>query len=136
MVVVVARQATHATPKGWRQAFLAALREQGNVRFACEVAGVERSTAYRLREKDTAFATAWESALDDAVESLEQVAWERAKETSDTLLIFLLKAHRPAKYRETTKHEHSGPQGQPIALQFFDANAAIDALTGGSAEDC
>jgi hypothetical protein len=29
-------------------------------------------------------------------------------EYSDTLIIFLLKAHRPAVYRETFRHEHTG----------------------------
>jgi hypothetical protein len=29
-------------------------------------------------------------------------------------LIFLLKAHRPEKYRETTRQEISGPGGGPV----------------------
>jgi hypothetical protein len=34
---------------------------------------------------------------------------------SDTLLIFLLKANRPEKFKE--RHEHSGPKGGPIQVQ-------------------
>ena len=36
------------------------------------------------------------------------------KKYSDVLLIFLLKAHRPEKYRDNVRHEHSGPGGGPI----------------------
>jgi hypothetical protein len=35
-------------------------------------------------------------------------------EYSDTLAIFLLKALRPAKFRETHRHEHTGANGGPI----------------------
>jgi hypothetical protein len=44
---------------------------------------------------------------------------------SDTLLIFRLKALAPAKYRETIRQEHSGPEGGP--LQFMSVADAIKA---------
>ena len=34
---------------------------------------------------------------------LHAIAMERARKQSDTMLIFLLKAHRPAVYRETVR---------------------------------
>lgn len=44
-------------------------------------------------------------------------------EYSDVLTIFLLKAHRPDKYRETVAHRHSGPDGkQPIPVAFIEVN--------------
>ena len=84
----------------WSAAFLASLREDANVREACKAADVSRPTAYARRSTDPGFAAAWQSALDDAVDALEKAAVTRARESSDTLLIFLLKCHRPAVYRD------------------------------------
>jgi hypothetical protein len=87
---------------------LAALRETGAVRYACQAAAVGRSTAYRHRQADEGFALAWADALEDACDELEAEARRRAKEGSDQLLMFLLKAHRPAVYRDSHRVEHSG----------------------------
>ena len=101
----------------WMPAFLVALRNSANVRAACQKAGIDRKTAYNHRDKSDEFRRQWQEALEDACDILEAEAWTRAREKSDLLLIFLLKAHRPAKYRETTRLEHSGPEGKPIELQ-------------------
>lgn len=101
----------------WRPAFLAALRGSGNVRAACQAAGVSREVAYRHRDASLPFRAAWEEALADAIDGLEAVARKRALETSDTLLIFLLKAHRPELYRETQRHELTDAQGGPLTLR-------------------
>jgi len=115
---------TKATPKKakrtageWRPLFLAALRNSGNIRAACQAAGIDRPKAYNHRDKDPAFAAAWQEALEDAVDVLEAVARQRALEMSDTLLIFLLKSHRPEKYRETFRHQVTDGQGGPLRLQ-------------------
>lgn len=92
-------------PKDWQDRFLAALRNSGNVRAACQAAKVERMTAYRHRKKSPVFAQKWEDALQDAVDVLEAVAWKRAQDISDTLLIFLLKAHRPDVYSDKVRLE-------------------------------
>lgn len=72
----------NATPKKhwprWARGFLASLAEQGNVRLACEAARIERSTAYRLRESDEDFGSAWDTALDQAADLLEEEARRRA----------------------------------------------------------
>jgi hypothetical protein len=98
--------------------FLATLSESGNVGAACLKAGISRVTAYKHRAKDASFASLWESACEDAADTMEQEAFRRAvkgtrkpvyqggmkvgevTEYSDTLLIFLLKANRPAKFRD------------------------------------
>lgn len=102
----------------WRPKFLDELRRTGNVSAAAEVAGIDRSTAYRSRENSQRFTADWEEALEEACDALELEARRRAvdgvdhpviyegeitdtyKRYSDTLLIFLLKAHRPEKFRE------------------------------------
>lgn len=103
----------------WAEVFIKGLGTSGIVRVASVMAGVHHATAYDLRNRDPSFAAAWESALDDACDVLEAEARRRAihgvdrpvfykgkecgkiREYSDTLLIFLLKANRPEKYRES-----------------------------------
>src|SRR3990167_8743128 len=101
----------------WRPLFLAALRNSGNVRAACQAAGIDRKTSYLHRQRFPNFAKEWADALEDACDVLEAEAWQRARASSDLLLIFLLKAHRPDIYRETTRHWVSGPGGQPIEVK-------------------
>ena len=84
----------------WRPPFLAALRSSGNIRASCQAAGVSRKVAYAHRQKWPEFRKQWNDALEDAVDLLEAEARRRAMQSSDTLLIFLLKAHRPDKYSE------------------------------------
>ena len=50
-------------------------------------------------------------------------------EYSDTLMVLLLKAHRPAKYRERSSMELSGPDGGPIESRAeVDPGFVADAL--------
>ena len=46
-------------------------------------------------------------------------------EYSDTLLIFLLKATNPEKYRERQQVEHMGKDGGPISVRFTEALHAV-----------
>lgn len=120
-----------------KKRFLEAFKVSGNVTTACSAAGMRRrQTVYEWQEHDDAFAAAFREAEIEATERLEEEARRRAvegvvKETpifhngapvatitetkySDTLLIFLLKARAPEKYRERQAIEHSGPGGGPI----------------------
>jgi len=105
------------------EAFFAALAETANVSKACAAIAVSRRTAYNWREADPGFAAGWDRAMKAAVLGLEDEAHRRAfegldkpvfyqgeecgtvREYSDTLAIFLLKAHNPEKYRENSKVE-------------------------------
>jgi hypothetical protein len=121
-------QLTELTPKkgckqGWFDPFLAALAQTANVSAACQSARVSRTLAYRQRKTSQTFAARWKEALETAVDALELEARRRAMgwleselseggdrmrevhKHSDTLLIFLLKAHRPEKYRENYRVE-------------------------------
>lgn len=61
----------------WKPAFLAALRELPVIAHACKAVGIERSTAYRARETDEAFAQAWDEAQEDGIDRAEQEAFRR-----------------------------------------------------------
>lgn len=113
----------------WGQLFLTELRASGNVRQACEAAGIRRTAAYDYRDDEPAFRAAWDEAMEDACDELEKIARERASRMSDTLLIFLLKAHRPEKYRERFDHQHSGKGGGPIVLNITEEIVTRAAVT-------
>lgn len=105
------------------RAFLANLREFGNHTLASAAAGISRETAYRWLREDPTFAAGYEDASEAATERLEAEAWRRAyegneytrrsywkgqvvgedvkREYSDVLMLALLKARAPQRYRET-----------------------------------
>lgn len=107
-------------------AFTAVLAETCNVGKACAAIGISRYTAYEWRKKLPDFAEAWDEAMKAGVTALEDEAHRRAfegtdepvfqqgmeigavRKYSDTLAIFLLKAHNPEKYRENSKVELAG----------------------------
>ncbi len=102
-----------------RRRFLNGLAETGSVRAAASASGRSRGAWISLRARDPAFAALWEQALDAYVELLEAEADRRAvrgeeepifysgkqvgmkSRTSDSLLMFRLKALRPGRYRAT-----------------------------------
>jgi hypothetical protein len=118
-----------------RAKFLAALADTCNVRRACELSDLPRSTAYDWREEDDVFRAQWEKALKIGADALEEEAIRRAREGwdepvfykgdevaivrkySDTLLIFLLKGAKPEKYSERVKNEITGADGSPLAVK-------------------
>lgn len=127
----------------WRAKFLKFLARSGNVTMSAQAVGVSREYIYTLQSRSEKFAAQCKAAAKDAVERLEAAAWQRAsigvdepiwmkdengkpvqvdtvKRYSDTLLIFLLKALNPAKYREVVRQQISGPDGGPVmtAQQF------------------
>lgn len=121
------------TPKkGWQAAFIKELCRTGNVSSACRKAKISRTVAYEDREADPVFGAAWAEALEVAVEALELEARRRAEKGvlepvyqggvrvgavrrySDTLLIFLLKAHKPEKYTQRADVTING--GAPLLI--------------------
>lgn len=107
-----------ARPEVWKSAFLIALSTNGNVTGACYAAKIDRSAAYRAKDDDPEFAARWDEALQIAVDRLEAEAWRRAvdgvdepvfqkgqqvgaiRRYSDQLMLTLLKAHNPDKFRD------------------------------------
>ena len=138
----------------WRKLFLVALAHSGNVTASAGVAGVERRLAYRTRDRSKAFREQWEDALDEATDLLEAAARQRGllgvnepvyyqgeqvgtvRRYSDTLLIFLLKAHRPKKFRDNHRVEHTSPDGGPVEIvaTYEALEAKIMAMAGPDGE--
>jgi hypothetical protein len=150
----------------WYKAFLSALRDGGNVRQACDACDISRTAAYDAYKRDPEFASLWDEAMDDATDSLEREARRRAergvdepvfyqgetvgtvRKYSDTLLIFLLKAHKPERFRDTVqkvaltdptgKKEYKGmsidERAAAIAAVLAKAQARKESATDGDVE--
>lgn len=107
---------TRPWPK-WAQPFLELFAQTGNAMLSARGSGVDRSTPYDLKQRDEAFARAWSEADEASIQVLEAEARRRAMATSDRLLEFLLKARRPAVYRENHRVEVVGDGGGPVQTQ-------------------
>lgn len=126
---------TELTPKrDWIPAFLRELARTGNVSKSAKRAKVARIYVYRVRNNDPVFAQAWDEAIEVSIEFMEAEARRRAVEGylepqfykgvksgairkySDTLLIFLLKAHNPKKYRDNYRVELAGDASAPVKV--------------------
>jgi hypothetical protein len=101
-----------------RSRFLDTYAKSGNVSWAAKQAGIDRHTVYVWQEQDDTFAQAFREADLKATEALEREAWRRASEGiqepvfqhgklvgtiqrySDNLLMFLLRARAPERYRD------------------------------------
>lgn len=87
----------------WAARFCEIFAATGNVRLAAGAAGVSRDTPYKRARRSPAFAARWARAREEAIDTLEAEARRRALSGSDALLMFLLRAHRPERYRETIR---------------------------------
>lgn len=126
-----------------RAAFLAALAETGNVSHAARAAKASRSRAYQLKAEDPDFAAEWCDALETATDALDAEARRRAldgvetphfhqgqvagtvRKYSDTLLMFLLRAHRPDLYRERAGLTTRGQEKDDAAEDYAGARDAL-----------
>lgn len=92
--------------RNWRPVFLKALEHGCSIAEACRLAGVSRQAVYKARSRSERFREQWTEAEQTGVDMLEDRAFERAMNGSDTLLMFLLRAKRPAVYRDNVRMEH------------------------------
>lgn len=110
-----------------KKLFLHYLAQTCNVTRSAELAEIERGLVYKWRENDATFASEWEAAKERGFERCEDEMHRRAyegtvvatksgivREYSDTLAIFLSKAHKPERYNERVRTEISGPNGAPL----------------------
>jgi hypothetical protein len=136
----------------WSDAFLATLADTANVSASARAAGIHRSTAYERRAADPAFAAQWDDAIEQGLDDLAGEARRRAftgvdephfyegsvcghvRKYSDTLMTFLLAAHRPRVYGKHAAVEHSG--AVTIRVEYADGHDADpEAAPSGPDED-
>jgi hypothetical protein len=116
--------------------FLEKFCDLANITRAATATRIGRRTVYDWLENDKDFKVKFKKARKVAVGVLEDEAHRRAvegidkaifykgkrvktkvKEYSDTLLIVLLKANAPKKYRERVQSQLTGPDGGPIKTE-------------------
>ena len=97
--------ASRARARARQTAFLRALRRNPNVTAAAAISGIPRRSLYDLRADDETFAAKWDEALDASVDEVEEKAFRIAKDGDNQMIQFVLKAHRPERYRETSRME-------------------------------
>lgn len=102
----------------WTDPFLKEFATSGNMRKACEAAEVCRSKVVDRMAKNGSFRDAVARAWADAVDRLEETAWDRAVNKSDRLMTFLLIAYRG----EVFSQKHAREAGTSFTL----AQAALD----------
>ncbi|WP_332819087.1 hypothetical protein [Sphingopyxis sp.] len=125
---------------GWspdrQRAFIETLADTGSVATAAQTVGMSESSAYRLRRAPgaEAFDRAWSAAIDAASKKLLDAAFERALvgtdepvfdrdgrrvgrrlRQSDRLLMFLLRAYGPDRFRDAGPDRITAPAAAPVA---------------------
>lgn len=118
----MARRLAHPS---WEAKFLEIFSATCNVLLSARGAGIDRDVVYRRRKAYPGFAAAMDRAKDDALDTLEAEAWKRARDTSDNLLMFLLKAHRRELYGDTVRVDIRR-EAERIAAEFsIDVDSVI-----------
>lgn len=127
-----------------RVSFLNALREHSNISRACEDLSLSRVSLYAYRSRDEEFAKEWDLAMKTGVGCLEDEAKRRAmgyeekvykngiyvgkvKKYSDLLLLALLNAHWPEKYRPP-RADASPPLSPDDAKRITEARTVLQRL--------
>jgi len=137
-----------ALDRSWEPAFLAALALVPCVVDAADKAGVHRSTAYERMKSHPDFALACDDAMTAGVDRLEAHLFRRAvegdlrpvtvagmkefvREYPDQVAMFLLRAHRPERYRESKELRHvaGGTLAEAMAAadEVHDPDEDVDA---------
>lgn len=117
-----------------RARFLEVLSETANVSSAAKASKISRKTWYEHRAANAGFKAQWDEAMELGTDGLEDEATRRGREGtlkpvyqqgrkvgevreySDTLLIFMLKARRPEKFKDRSAQELTGKDGGPVQV--------------------
>lgn len=121
--------------RNWVPIFLDALAESPNITAAARSAGITRQAVHARRKSDPRFAASMDDAIEQSTDALVGEMYRRARdgtekpvfyqgevcgrvrEFSDTLAMFLARAHRPAVYGEKVHQTISGPDGAPLRVE-------------------
>jgi hypothetical protein len=143
----------HTEDDDRRWMFLERLAESANVTESAKAASISRRTLYNWRAADADFAKAWDEANELGTDALEDEALRRGhqgvdepvffrgvecgavRRYSDTLLIFMLKARRPDKFKDRVASEVSGPGGGPMLSEVVVEHHAATAGGPATGED-
>lgn len=106
----------------WKALFLATLKATCSVTEAAEAAGITRRMAYKARNEHPDFREAWDDAMDEVLDRVEGIMFTQAFDSdpkNTTARIFLLKAWRPDRYKETVQNELVGRDGGDVVVKVL-----------------
>lgn len=89
----------------WHHIFLDALRQKPNVSAACKKARVSRPNVYWHREQYTDFAEAWDDALEEGRDLVEEMMFDAATEGDYKSREFLLQKWRYSQKKQAPKSD-------------------------------
>jgi len=94
-----------------QSAFCRELAEGWSITKAAKLAGVATATVRKWRAEDSDFAEAWDEAIEAGTDRIEDKVTEKALAMDDGNAMrgaeMMLKARRPAKYRERHEVQHN-----------------------------
>jgi AcrR family transcriptional regulator len=133
------KRAKRAPPKGGtngtlkaRAKFCEMIGQGVSITTAAKAAGASRTTVYRWRDEDKSFAEAWDSAREEGLDLLEDRALRLAHQGSERLIMFILKAGRPEKYKERVAADltgHYSVSDEPMSEDEWEKAHAVGAPT-------
>lgn len=102
-----------------KKRFLRALARMPNISLAARSAGMSRSAAYAYRSKDEKFASAWDEAVEEALDRIEANVFEDALGDGRNALVsrlFLLKSWRRDRYAERLDSNPGGNTNAKVVI--------------------
>ena len=140
-----------------KKLFLDTFQSMGNVRKAVDVVNesvetgdsrgsLDRSTVYHWRKKDLQFARDFDTAAEAFADSLETMALSRLQHPEgnrggDVLLMFMLNALRPEKYRPSNSASAGADAREALSAmrlrlqQGSDGSTTVDIESGSRTND-
>jgi hypothetical protein len=118
-----------------KKALLKLYMRCGRMEPCCRQLGIDHSHHYYWMRTDPAYVEAFAQAKEYSIQHLEDIAMARATDEvkpSDLLLIFLLKAARPEKYRDSVKRDERSDVSEllkAVLLELVDRQHARDGAT-------
>lgn len=110
-----------------KKKFIKHFKENGLIRIAAELIGVDQPKIYEWMDEDPEFKEKVNIARDQMLPMLEEAMFARALSgKSDLMLIFLAKSLKPEKYDEKAREP---PKQEGITLNIIDASGVN--LTSG-----
>lgn len=83
---------------------------------ACRTARISRAALYAWCASDSEFKARVDAAQERGIDAVEDALLNDAINHDTTAAIFALKSWRPARYRETQRHEVTGKDGEALTI--------------------
>lgn len=101
-----------------REKILIGLRKGWSKSGSARYGGLSYTQMLKWEREDPIFAAQIVEAMEEGTDGLEDVATSRAKRKSDTLMMFMLGARRPDRYRPK-KDEGGGPASINVNIKRY-----------------